>query len=322
MMKFLTTLLLLSISWVGCGSNTAEAPTADSTTAPPSVVFEQADHVIDVAVLGEPFTAFHYEEKWDKPFLYPLTTASGKVISRGYPIEPREGEANDHAWHRGIWYGHGDMNGEDFWRERGREITSMLVLKAAPTTTQDTLSVELSMQTPGKTSIGTIAESFTFSGTRNQRIIDALIEVRADQGTSLKFGDTDDGGFAFRLADGFREDQGGASENAEGQKGTDAIWGKASKWTNYSAKIDGKQIGVAIFDNPKNIRHPTTWHARGYSLNSANPFATKSFTGDETKDGSYTIAEGESVTFHYRLVIHEGLPGEVNVEELYQDYVR
>lgn len=322
MIKFLPTILFLSMWSIGCGADPVDAPAAEATPATELVRFEQGDHVVAVSISGEPFTAFHYEEKWDKPFLYPITSASGQVISRGYPVEPREGEANDHEWHRGIWYGHGDVNGEDFWRERGREITSMLVPKAAPSTSGDTLSVELSMQTPNGKSIGTIAESFTFSGNGNQRIIDTVIEIRADHRTSLKFGDTDDGGFAFRLADVFREDKGGASENAEGSKGTENIWGKASKWTNYSAAIDGKQIGVAIFDNPNNIRHPTTWHARGYSLNSANPFATKSFSGDETKDGSYTIAEGDSVTFRYRLLIHDGFPGEVNVEELYQDYVQ
>src|SRR5215813_3293056 len=31
-------------------------------------------------------TSFHHAGKWDKPFLYPLKTPSGLVISRGYPL--------------------------------------------------------------------------------------------------------------------------------------------------------------------------------------------------------------------------------------------
>ena len=307
---------------VACGGPAAEAPPPAEKAAPaPAVAFEQKDQAIDVILDGRRFTTFHYGDKWDKPFLYPLTTASGIVISRGWPIEPREGETADHAWHRGIWYGHGDVNGQDFWREQGRDKTSTLVPKAPPAASGDTISVELSMLTPAKESLGTIKESYTFSSDRNLRIVDAVIEIRADEGKALKFGDTDDGGFAFRLSDAFRDDQGGRTANAEGLEGTENIWGKASKWTDYSARIDGKLVGAAIFDHPGNIRHPTTWHARGYSLDAANPFATRSFTGDKTKDGSHTIPAGESLTFRYRVVIYEGMPGEVNVEELYGRFV-
>ena len=88
-----------------------------------AVAFSSAAGRVDVFVNGEDSTSFHFEDKWDKPFLYPLRTASGLVISRGYPVEERPGEHSDHIWHRGIWWGHGDINGVDFWRELGRDKT-------------------------------------------------------------------------------------------------------------------------------------------------------------------------------------------------------
>ena len=75
-----------------------------------------------------------------------------------------------------------------------------------------------------------------------------------------------------------------------------------------------------MLDSPGNLRHPTTWHARGYSLNAANPFATRSFTGDNTLDGSHTIAAGDSIVFKYRVVIYES--PSVDIEDLYEQYVR
>src|SRR2546428_4858337 len=34
-----------------------------------------------------------------KPTLYPLRTASGKLVTRGWPLEPRPGERVDHPHH-------------------------------------------------------------------------------------------------------------------------------------------------------------------------------------------------------------------------------
>ena len=36
----------------------------------------------------------YWGDEWDKPFLYPIKTVSGKVLSRGWPLEPREGDSN------------------------------------------------------------------------------------------------------------------------------------------------------------------------------------------------------------------------------------
>ena len=53
------------------------------------------------------------------------------------------------------------------------------------------------------------------------------VEIRADQGTSLNFGNTDDRGFAFRPADAFLKGHGGDSRNAKGLQGTKSRWGKS-----------------------------------------------------------------------------------------------
>jgi len=46
------------------------------------------------------------------------------------------------------------------------------------------------------------------------------------------------------------------------------------------------------FDNPKNLRHPTYWHARHYGLLAANPFGLGEFLHDRHRDGSFVIAAG------------------------------
>ena len=124
----------------------------------------------------------------------------------------------------------------------------------------------------------------------------------------------------MRLADAFRQDRGAVLRNSEGQEGTEGIWGQAARWVDYSTAIDGKHVGVAIFDHPSNLRHPTRWHARGYSLCSANPFGTGSFTGHKSNDGSHTVPEGETIAFRYRMILYEGRKAPEQIERLYGQY--
>ena len=214
------------------------------------------------------------------------------MISRGWPLEPREGDSTDHTWHRGFWYGHGIINGADFWREQGREKTSRLILKSKPRIDDSRVSLDLSMTPPDGRSIGSMRQEYQFKDNGPIRHLDASITIHANSDKPLTFGDTDDGGFAFRLDEAFREDRGARLRNSEGQTGSKQIWGKPAKWTDYSAVIGGAPVGVAMFDHPSNLRHPTRWHARPYGLNAANPFATKSFDKASATDGSYTLPTG------------------------------
>jgi hypothetical protein len=79
--------------------------------------------------------------------------------------------------------------------------------------------------------------------------------------------------------------------------GTENIWGKPAKWVHYAAKVDGKPAGVAVLDHPSNLRHPTTWHARGYGLFAANPFGLRELHARQDADGSYTIPAGGKQAF-------------------------
>lgn len=274
-----------------------------------SFALEQRSDRVDVALDGRPLTAFHFNAKWDKPFLYPIRTTSGKVISRGWPVEPREGDEQDHAWHRGIWYGHGDINGEDFWREKPDKTTARLVLMGEPKLASGptgVLEVVLAMMGAKGNRLGSINERYEFRRETGQVLIDSTIVISADQGVPLKFGDTDDGGFGFRLSTEFRQDRGAELTNSDGLKGTEKIWGKSAKWVKYRALVQGSHAGLAVFDHPSNLRHPTGWHARGYSLCSANPFATGSFANDKKIDGSYTLPAGQTLKLRYLAVIFDG----------------
>ena len=81
-------------------------------------------------------------------------------------------------------------------------------------------------------------------------------------------------------------------------------------FVDYSGTLDGKPVGIAIFDHPRNPKHPTFWHARDYGLFAANPFGEHDFLRDKTRDGSETLRPGESLRFRFRVLIHPGRPAD------------
>ena len=79
------------------------------------VKITQVTDRILVEIAGKPFTAFFIGADNAKPYLHPLRTASGKIVTRGFPMDTVEGESKDHPHHRGLWFTHGDVNNIDFW---------------------------------------------------------------------------------------------------------------------------------------------------------------------------------------------------------------
>src|SRR5215472_15279843 len=88
-----------------------------------------------ITIDGKPFTTFHSGADANKPFLAPVRSASGKVVTRGYPMENLPGESRDHLHHRGLWFSYDDVNGVKFW-ENDPSYTKGHIGKQVVTNTQ------------------------------------------------------------------------------------------------------------------------------------------------------------------------------------------
>src|SRR5512140_356122 len=84
-----------------------------AASLPAQVRYAPDTHTISIN--GQPFTTFEYGADANKPFLAPLRSASGKVVTRRFPMEKVEGESRDHLHHRGLWFSYDDVNGVKFW---------------------------------------------------------------------------------------------------------------------------------------------------------------------------------------------------------------
>src|SRR5438094_8587726 len=75
----------------------------------------EARRRVDVIIDGRPFTSYIWPTTLKKPVLYPLRTAKGTIVTRGWPLDPRPGEHVDHPHHVGLWLNYENVNGLDFW---------------------------------------------------------------------------------------------------------------------------------------------------------------------------------------------------------------
>jgi hypothetical protein len=296
---------------------------------------------VDVLIGGKPFTTYYFDAKIAKPFMYPLRSAEGIIVTRGFPmVKNIPGESKDHPHHRGLYYTHGDINGVDFWSEavfeekapvhvagKTYQASERLPLGRTVFTKLESvqggadagsLRARFNLVGPDGKVLGEETQAYTFRGDATTRTIDCEFTIYALQ-TPLKMGDTKEGTFGIRVVKAL-EEPAVKMLNSEGAVGEKNIWGKRANWVDYSAKVEGKELGIAIFDNPSNPKHPTYWHARGYGLFAVNPFGERDFYNDKSRDGSITIQPGGSLTFRYRVLIHDGDAGAAKVADAYAAY--
>lgn len=315
---------------------------ATPAAARDAVEFQKhADNIV-VLIGGAEFTTYYFGPNSPKPYMSPLRSAQGTVLTRGFPMRTDiPGERHDHPHHRGLFFAHGDINGVDFWAERqlsaaaqtagGKVYTSADLPKgrtvfrkldeAKSQGRTGTIKAEFDFVGPDGRSLGTEIQEYTFRGDAATRTIDCTFTLIADKGGPVKMGDTKEGTFAIRVVNGLTE-PGLKMVNSEGKVGVDQIWGKRANWVDYSGEVDGESVGIAIFDNRANIKHPTYWHAREYGLFAVNPFGEHDFYHDPQRDGSVTIPEHQSLTLRYRVLIHHGDATAAHVAEAYDRYAR
>lgn len=315
----------------------ADGPDTDASSAD-GVQLTKADNHVEVSINGKPFTTYYFGEEAPKPYLHPLRSAKGTVVTRGFPMRTDiEGETQDHPHHRALYFAHGDINGVDFWAEgqpQGRKVEvaagrryveegmprGRAVFKKLLSAENGEISAQFDLVDPrGDKVLGEMQQTYVFHADEGSRVIDCEFTLTAGA-DAVKLGDTKEGTFAIRVVDALREKEGLVMVNSEGGKGEKEIWGKPAPWVDYSGTVEGESLGIAIFDHPGNPKHPTYWHARGYGLFAANPFGEHHFFNDETRDGSVTIEPGTSFTLRYRVVIHPGDAEEAKVAELYESY--
>lgn len=316
------------------------------------VIPDEAHRRVDITIDGKPFTSYIYPEDMPKVALYPIRAASGTVVTRGFPLEPRPGERVDHPHHVGLWFNYSNVNGLDFWnnsyaikpenKNKMGTIYHRAIVSAKGGAKEGVLEIKADWTNSDKKLLLQQETTYVFRGGADFRSIDLITTLKA-AGDKVVFHDDKDGLLGMRVTraleqpsdkpEVFTDASGSATAvpkldntgvngiylTSEGRKG-DAAWGTRGRWCMLSGNVGNEPISIVMLDHPGNPGFPTYWHARGYGLFAANPLGRKGFD-PKADDMNFTLAPGESATFRYRIMILSRIATPDSIEAAYKTFL-
>ena len=269
----------------------------------------------------------HLADDLKKPVLYPLRAASGTVVTRGFPLEPRPGERVDHPHHVGLWFNYGDVNGLDFWNNsdaikadagaedgHDRSPRSIRAPRAARARARST-SRKNGWTTTSKPLLREDTR-FVFRAANGVRSIDRITTLTALDYT-VTFKDNKEGVIGMRVArelehpsltsprsspmrsgrrrrwpSSTRPACTGTTVVSEGKEG-DAVWGTRGRWTMLTGDVGGAPVTLAILDHPEERRIPDLLARAGLRAVRREPARPE---GDEQRQGGAELqARAEAI---------------------------
>jgi hypothetical protein len=300
-------------------------------------------------MLGEELVArYHKGPEVAKPYLWPVNAPGGVCVTRGWPMQTGlPEETKDHPHQKSAWFCHGDVipegielkvrsgdknvKGVDFWSEGKGHGTIACVAVAGVSDEGGVARVptDNEWRAPDGTKILDERRTITVRNLGDARLIVFEIDLYASI-CPITFGDTKEGSMGVRVndlfrltgpkSDGFVTSSDGVSAKAPNKENL-PMWGKRADWHDYSGSVDGKLVGVAMFDHPKN-QYRAAWHTRAYGLLSANPFGRASFPGTKDEKELVKLAKGDHLKLKYGILVHAGDAKAAKVADRFAEFAK
>jgi hypothetical protein len=303
--------LLLAVASLPVSSRGLNAAEAVPPVATITESFDEATKTkrFTISAGGTRFTEFDWvidrKSAGQKPYFYPVETASGLNIARELTTK------DDHPHHKGIWFTIDEVNDRKYWAEKARVLCVAAEI-VTPSGNPAVMKITNHWLDESDGVVLTESTTVSFHGDRLMTY-DATLTAGSEDVT---FHDTKEGLFAIRLRDQLRGQNGGTISNADGETSEENCWGRESAWVDYHGSIDGQTVGVAIFDHPRNFRK-SRYHVRNYGLFAINPFGPKAYTKGQLPEDPVTLASGTSLRLRYGLYVHAGDTAAAKVADVY-----
>ncbi|MBW3539975.1 MAG: PmoA family protein [Planctomycetes bacterium] len=297
MLRLLTTLCaLLILAGVPAAKKLFAAPPAAR-----AVSFQRSDGTLQIAIGGQPIAEYVFnDDHVRRPYFRHLRTLSGAQVTRNHP--PVNGQdLDDHAtMHPGLWLAFGDLDGADFWRNKGRVRHVRFVESPKGGDGSGSFTVRNAYEADGKT-ICTEDCEIDISVRPDGYLLVWRSAFHSNQ-DDFTFGDQEEMGLGVRVATPLAVVRGGTITDSEGRKNEPQVWGQQADWCEYSGVVDGRRVGVVLMPDPRNFRR-SWFHARDYGLLVANPFGRKAFNKGDTS--RVAVQKGDRFRLGFGILIYD-----------------
>ena len=290
---------------------------ADVESPPRCEVVPLAGHEASFRIDGIEITRWHFGPEYPRPFFYPFNGPSGTSLTRmGHPGAP------NHDHHRSIWFAHHDLEGNDFWSDETETKIRQKRWIAYVDGDDEAIMASLLgwyddegkevMEQELVVALSPVAEG------------GSLMELQSTFGpakgrSQIRLGKTNFGFLAVRVSKSISKHFGGGEIlDSEGRVGESAIFGRQSRWMDYSGRVAAGTSsarhwvseGITYFDHPRNLRYPSYWHVR------EDGWMGASF--DLAKD--HVIKADQPLVLRYMLYAHDGAYDSIRAGEMASEF--
>jgi hypothetical protein len=301
-LSLLTSLIILPVSNVACAAN------------PTRVVMDQ--NVVSVYDDDGVFLRYSYKDVPFKPYVKELFTPGGVNVLLDAPT--------DHLHHHALMFAV-TADGVDFWAEQSAA--------GGPGRQAHQRFDEVKVEKRGDAHFAGFSQQVDWQNPQTGQLV--LKEIRTieicnlakpkavlltwqsqfeapDAKESVTLSGSHYQGLGMRFVRSM--DLEGEVRNADGKPGV-VFRGEErlvrSRWCAYTAKADGKDVTVAMFDHPRNERHPATW----FMMN--KPFAYLSATL-ALHEQPLKVESANPLVLRYAAALWDGRIEDAKIEELYK----
>lgn len=253
-----------------------------------------------------------------RPYLANVYAPGGVQVTRNHPPVPNL-DATDHdTMHPGVWLAFGDLNGQDFWRNKAGILHLRFVEPPGVREGQVTFTEENSFRGANGGVVCKQTFRLTLAAIPAGYLLIWEATFRPDQ-REMVFGDQEEMGLGVRVATLIAVKQGGTIRDAQGRRNEREVWGNSADWCDYSGTIAGRHAGITVMCDPQNFR-PSWYHARDYGALVVNPFGRQAF-GKGTAS-RVIVKSGESFRIRYGVLLHAAPPDAApDLKAAYADFL-
>lgn len=296
------------------GGRPDQVPLPAARPVPRMQVIPLPDHQEAFLRDGHELTRYHFGPALRRPFLYPVVGPSGRSLTRmGHPHDPES-----HSHHNSVWISHHDVDGDDFWGDRGSgRIVQRRIVRSSDG--DDEASLVALNAWVGREDRPLLLERRGLAirplpGRQWLLLLDLHLEAPQEPVT---LGPTPFGLIGVRMAKTIGvADGGGLIRNSEGdvnETGPAGAFRKRARWVDYSGPITPDAAeGITLLDHPSNPHHPAHFHVRDDGWMGAS----------QTLEKPITIAPGSPLRLRYGLFVHAGVPAPEGIDARWAEFAK
>lgn len=271
---------------------------------------QRADDRIAVTRDGRPVGEYVFRDaKIPRPYWTRLHAPGGTPVSRRHPPVAGEDAVDHDTMHPGLWLAFGDLNGVDFWRNKG--CIEYVRFVGEPETDAEGVwfAIEDRYLAPtGSEVCRGVSEFRVVAGESLEPAVPGTVilmqfSLRSER-EPLTFGPQHEMGLGIRVATPLVVKNGSGTISAShGGRNEAGTWGRVGTWWDYSGTIDGKRAGILLAAAQDNSR--AVWaHARDYGFLALNPTGPPRRPVDGEPSEPFTVAKGDTLRLKFAVLLH------------------